>query len=67
MTDDQNNPLQSPDCMQEKTELITGACGSCGQELEFFSVTELRNAKSCPKCKVALDTKSIAEKAGISI
>lgn len=67
MTIDANDPLQAPECMQEETKLISGACANCGQELEFFSNTELRNAKVCPNCKKPLDTKSIAEKAGVAI
>lgn len=66
MTND-NDPLESPDCMKEDMRLITGVCPECGEELEFFSLSELRNASRCYKCKKTLDTKAIAAKAGVSI
>lgn len=67
MTNDPNDPLRAPDCMQEDTRLIEGVCPKCGKELEFFSVSELRNQKHCYNCKEPLDTKAFAEKAGLSI
>lgn len=67
MTNDVDDPLRAPDCMQEETRLITGTCPECGAELEFFSVSELRNQKHCYNCKKPLNTKDIAAKAGISI
>ena len=67
MTNDPNDPLRAPDCMQEETKLITGACPNCGKELEFFSVSELRSAGHCYHCKEKLDVKALADKAGLSI
>ncbi|UQZ89619.1 hypothetical protein C4J81_10530 [Deltaproteobacteria bacterium Smac51] len=67
MTNDPNDPLRAPDCMQEDTRLIQGTCSNCGAELEFFSVSELRQTGHCPNCKQHLDVKSIADKAGVSI
>lgn len=67
MTNDANDPLKAPDCMKEDTRLITGICPKCGEELEFFSVTELRNQSRCYNCKEPLDVKAIADKAGVSI
>jgi len=67
MTNDVNDPLRAPDCMQEDTRLITGVCSECGAELEFFSVSELRSQGYCYKCKKPLDVKAIAAKAGVSI
>lgn len=66
MTED-NDPLESPDCMKEDMKLLTGVCPECGKELEFFSVSELRNAGHCYNCKKPLDTKAFAAKAGVSI
>ncbi|MDR1052271.1 MAG: hypothetical protein LBP95_14670 [Deltaproteobacteria bacterium] len=57
----------SPECMREETRLITGPCPKCGQELEFFSVTELRNQKHCHSCKAPFDARAFADKLGISI
>jgi len=67
MTNDPNDPLRAPDCMQEDTRLITGVCPKCGKELEFFSVSELRSQGHCYHCKQPLDVKTIADKAGVSI
>ncbi len=67
MSNDPNDPLRAPDCMQEETRLIQGVCPHCGAELEFFSVPELRQTSHCPKCKQPLDVKAIAAKAGVSI
>jgi hypothetical protein len=53
--------------MKEDTKLITGPCPKCGAELEFFSVTELRNQKHCYGCKAPFDPKAFADKLGISI
>ena len=58
---------QSPDCMKEQTMLITGPCPKCGQELEFFSIPELRNASHCYNCKASFDPKEFAQKLGLSI
>ncbi|MDR1608123.1 MAG: hypothetical protein LBT38_06915 [Deltaproteobacteria bacterium] len=58
---------QTPDCMQEETRLITGPCPKCGQELEFFSVNEVRNASRCYICKEPFDSKAFAKELGISI
>jgi predicted RNA-binding Zn-ribbon protein involved in translation (DUF1610 family) len=57
----------TPDCMQEQTQLITGPCPACGKELEFFSVTELRNASHCYECKAPFDPKEFAKKLGLSV
>jgi predicted RNA-binding Zn-ribbon protein involved in translation (DUF1610 family) len=57
----------TPDCMQEETKLITGPCPKCGAELEFFSVSELRNASHCYSCKAVFDPKDFASKLGLSI
>ena len=67
MTHDDHDALQSPDCMKEETTLISGACPECGKELEFFSVPELRNQKTCYNCKKPFDAKAFATKAGLSI
>jgi hypothetical protein len=56
-----------PDCMQEDTKLITGPCPICKAELEFFSVDELRNQKTCYSCKAPFDAKAFATKLGLSI
>ncbi|MDR3204244.1 MAG: hypothetical protein LBV23_05830 [Deltaproteobacteria bacterium] len=56
-----------PECMQENTQLITGPCPKCGGELEFFSITELRNASHCYLCKAKFDPKEFAQKLGLSI
>jgi uncharacterized CHY-type Zn-finger protein len=58
---------QSPDCMKEQTTLIVGPCPKCGQELEFFSIPELRNASHCYNCKAPFDPKEFAKKQGLSI
>jgi predicted RNA-binding Zn-ribbon protein involved in translation (DUF1610 family) len=57
----------SPDCMKEETKLIVGPCPKCGAELEFFSVSELRNQKHCYSCKAPFDAHAFADKLGISI
>lgn len=67
MSVDFDDPLQAPDCMKEDTRLIEAVCPKCGAELEFFSVSELRQTSHCPKCKAPLDVKAIAAKAGVSI
>ena len=70
MTHDNDDPLRAPDCMQEDTRLIQGICPYCGAELEFFSVSELRQTGHCPNCKHVLEPKdlhAIADKAGVSI
>ena len=67
MTHDDQDPLQAPDCMKEETLLLTGVCPACGAELEFFSVPELRNQKTCYQCKKPFDPKAFAAKAGVSI
>ncbi len=67
MTNDADDPLRAPDCMQEETKLITGNCPLCGAELEFFSVSELRNQSRCYNCKKPLDVKAFAAKAGVSV
>lgn len=61
------SPDESPDCMKEETKLMVGNCPLCGQELEFFSVTELRNQRHCYNCKKDFDAKAFAAKLGISI
>ncbi|MDR1657657.1 MAG: hypothetical protein LBT47_08905 [Deltaproteobacteria bacterium] len=58
---------KSPDCMQEETQLITGPCPKCGEELEFFSIPELRNTSHCYACKAPFEPKVFAQKLGISI
>lgn len=30
-------------CRAQKTDLLTGICPHCGKELEFFTVTEIKN------------------------
>jgi len=67
MTNDPNDPLRAPDCMQEETKLIAGPCPLCGQLLEFFSVSELRSQSHCYNCKKPFDAKAFAEKHGLSI
>jgi predicted RNA-binding Zn-ribbon protein involved in translation (DUF1610 family) len=57
----------TPDCMQEQTMLITGPCPKCGEELEFFSINEVRNQAHCYNCKAPFDSKAFAEKLGLSI
>ncbi|MDR1394618.1 MAG: hypothetical protein LBK52_00410 [Deltaproteobacteria bacterium] len=57
----------TPDCMKEETKLITGPCPACGQELEFFSIDELRNQKHCYECKAPFDAKEFARKQGLTI
>jgi predicted amidophosphoribosyltransferase len=49
-----NDPLNAPDCMQEKTKLIIGRCPLCGKELEFFSIPEL-SRRYCYNCKKPFD------------
>jgi uncharacterized CHY-type Zn-finger protein len=67
MTNEPNDPLTAPDCMQEETRLITGECPLCGEELEFFSISELRNQAHCYNCKKPFDAKAFAGKLGLSI
>ena len=67
MTHHNNDPLESPDCMKEETMLLNGPCPECGQELEFFSLPELRNQKTCYHCKKPFDAKAFAAKLGHSI
>ena len=67
MTNDPNDPLRAPDCMQEDTKLISGPCPLCGETLEFFSVSELRAQGHCYNCKKPFDAKAFADKAGVSI
>ena len=67
MTPEDHDPLQAPDCMKEETMLLTGACPECGAELEFFSVPELRNQKTCYMCKKPFDAQAFAAKAGVSL
>ncbi|MDR0881037.1 MAG: hypothetical protein LBP55_00605 [Candidatus Adiutrix sp.] len=67
MTDSASDAQSAPECMHEETTLIEGVCPECGKELEFFSVNELRNQKTCYHCKKAFDTKAFAAKAGVSI
>ena len=62
MFQDDQDPLQGPDCMKEETTLIAGTCPECGGELEFFSVTEVRNQKTCYLCKKPFDAKAFAAK-----
>ncbi|MDR2405230.1 MAG: hypothetical protein LBE27_02550 [Deltaproteobacteria bacterium] len=57
----------NPDCMKEETKLITGPCPACGKELEFFSITELRNQSHCYECHAPFDSKAFAHKLGLSI
>ncbi|MDR1038579.1 MAG: hypothetical protein LBR80_00135 [Deltaproteobacteria bacterium] len=56
-----------PECMQEETRLITGPCPACGKELEFFTISELRNASHCYECKAPFDPHEFAKKLGLSI
>ncbi|MCL2029774.1 MAG: hypothetical protein FWG97_05100 [Deltaproteobacteria bacterium] len=67
MTHHDDDPLKSPDCMKEETTLVNGPCPECGQELEFFSLAELRNQKTCYHCKKPFDAKAFAAKAGLSV
>jgi predicted amidophosphoribosyltransferase len=62
--DDNDSPAP---CFKRETKLISGVCPDCGQELEFFSVPELRNQGICYHCKKPFDVKAFAAKAGLSI
>ncbi|MDR1083837.1 MAG: hypothetical protein LBP22_03015 [Deltaproteobacteria bacterium] len=57
----------TPDCMKEDTKLITGPCPKCGGELEFFSISELRNQSHCYICKAPFDPREFAKKLDLSI
>ena len=58
---------KGPDCMAEKTQLIEGECPLCGKPLEFFSIDELRNQRTCYNCKKPFDAKAFADKHGLAI
>ncbi|MGL4208918.1 MAG: hypothetical protein ACRCTY_05975 [Candidatus Adiutrix sp.] len=67
MTTDMNDPLHAPECMQEETQLLAGVCPKCNKELEFFTITELRNQGRCYHCKQTFDPSAFAAKLGISL
>ncbi|MDR1109843.1 MAG: hypothetical protein LBP92_03870 [Deltaproteobacteria bacterium] len=57
----------TPDCLKQEVKVITGPCPKCGAEMEFFTVSELRNQKSCQTCKAPFDAKAFADEQGLSI
>jgi len=54
-------------CRAQKTQLFAGRCPHCGQELEFFTITEIRNQRYCYHCKGKFDPGKFAADIGLSI
>lgn len=53
-------------CRAQNTTLLIGTCPHCGQELEFFTVTEIKNQRYCYHCKKEFDREKFARDLGLS-
>jgi len=54
-------------CKAQKMQLFAGPCPHCGQELEFFTMAEMKNQRYCYHCKGKFDPVKFAADLGLSI
>jgi predicted amidophosphoribosyltransferase len=53
-------------CQAPRAQHLTGLCPHCGQEMEFFTVTEIKNQRYCYHCKGKFDSDKFLTDLGLS-
>jgi len=54
-------------CQSPRLQQFTGLCPHCGQEMEFFTVAEIKNQRYCYHCKGKFDKDKFLTDLGLSI
>ena len=54
-------------CQSPRAQQFIWICPHCGQELEFFTIAEIKNQRYCYHCKGKLDRDKVLADLGLSV